>query len=176
MHLSQASSHPDNFHFSSDGCRSARPGYVPSYVPEGTAEEKAIAQGIDNFQTAEHDTAVAQQDVSYGLIKRKHEDNSNGDAAHSVRPPSEAEQLHKDLLDLPPEASLEAYEEMPVESFGEALLRGMGWSEGRAIGRGNKKEEVVAKELVRRPHRLGLGAAPAPVPETNKKYIKPGEK
>jgi G patch domain/KOW motif-containing protein len=63
---------------------------------------------------------------------------------------------------------------MPVESFGEALLRGMGWQEGRAIGRGNKKE-VTAKDLVRRPHRLGLGAAPAPAPETHKKYIKPGE-
>lgn len=48
----------------------------------------------------------------------------------------------------------------------------MGWQEGRAIGRGGKGE-VVAKELVRRPQRLGLGATPAP--ETHqKKYIKPG--
>lgn len=48
----------------------------------------------------------------------------------------------------------------------------MGWQSGRAIGRGGK-EEVVAKELVRRPQRLGLGATPAP--ETHqKKYIKPG--
>ena len=51
--------------------------------------------------------------------------------------------------------------------------RGMGWSEGKAIGRG-AKEEVTAKELVRRPARLGLGAAPAPEAGT-KKYIKPGE-
>lgn len=50
--------------------------------------------------------------------------------------------------------------------------RGMGWTEGRAIGRG-AKAEVVAKELVRRPDRLGLGATPAP--ETHqRKYIKPG--
>lgn len=51
--------------------------------------------------------------------------------------------------------------------------RGMGWQEGRAIGRSGKGE-VIAKELVRRPQRLGLGATPAA--ETNqKKYIKPGE-
>lgn len=68
---------------------------------------------------------------------------------------------------------MEAYEAMPVEAFGEALLRGMGWSEGRAVGR-NVKEEVKAKDLVRRPHRLGLGAAPAPEAPSKKK-IKPGE-
>ena len=86
---------------------------------------------------------------------------------------SDAELLQKELEDLPPEASLEAYEEMPVDAFGEALLRGMGWSEGRAIGRGNKKE-VETKSVVRRPHRLGLGATPAPIPDTKKKLIKPG--
>lgn len=51
--------------------------------------------------------------------------------------------------------------------------RGMGWTEGRSIGR-NAKEEVQAKELVRRPQRLGLGAAPAPPEKKEKKYIKPG--
>lgn len=33
--------------------------------------------------------------------------------------------------------------------------------------------QVVAKELVRRPQRLGLGAAPA-LEKKEKKYIKPG--
>jgi hypothetical protein len=33
---------------------------------------------------------------------------------------------------------MEDYERIPVEEFGAALLRGMGWKEGQAIGR-NKK-------------------------------------
>lgn len=30
--------------------------------------------------------------------------------------------------------SLDAYEAMPVDMFGEAMLRGMGWSDGKGIG------------------------------------------
>jgi len=167
-------SHHDQF------CRSARPGYVPSFVPDAAGTQE-IAQGIEHFQSAAHDAAVAQQVVTYGLTRRnpadimkEKEKTGSSATAKSLPPPSEAEVLKLDLEKLPPEASLEAYGEMPVESFGEALLRGMGWQEGRAIGRGNKKE-VTTKDLIRRPHRLGLGAAPVPAPETHKKYIKPGE-
>jgi G patch domain/KOW motif-containing protein len=148
--------------------RTGRATFVPSFIPDAAADAIDV-QGIDNFQTAEHDTAVAQKDVAYGLIKRE-----RTTAAAPAAAPSEAETLQRDLQDLPPMASLEAYEQMPVESFGEALLRGMGWSEGRAIGRGHKAE-AVATELARRPHRLGLGAAPAPQAESKKKFIKPGE-
>ena len=38
------------------------------------------------------------------------------------------------------EASLDAYEAMPVASFGEAMLRGMGWKEGMSVGRNTPKE------------------------------------
>lgn len=36
-------------------------------------------------------------------------------------------------------AGLDAYEAMPVEAFGEAMLRGMGWQEGKSVGK-NAKE------------------------------------
>ena len=38
------------------------------------------------------------------------------------------------------EADLEAYEAMPIASFGEAMLRGMGWKEGMSVGRNVPKE------------------------------------
>lgn len=47
-------------------------------------------------------------------------------------------------------STLEDYEAMPVEEFGAALLRGMGW-DGKSTG--SKRKEVK-----RRPNRLGLGA------------------
>lgn len=41
----------------------------------------------------------------------------------------ETEAFKKDVEDLPDMSSLEEYAAMPVEAFGEAMLRGMGWSE-----------------------------------------------
>jgi len=151
--------------------------FAPTFMPDSTttAADTIDPKDINKFETAAHDTAVAQHDVSYGLQVRNRPEISNGHPPPPPPPPpqDEAAQLKEDLASLPPEATLEAYEAMPVESFGEALLRGMGWVEGKAIGRMHR-EEVEARELLRRPIRLGLGAAP--VPETNeKKIIKPGE-
>ena len=69
--------------------------------------------------------------------------------------------------DLPEEADLQAYEQTPVEDFGAALLRGMGWN-----GTAEEKED----ESMPRPHRLGLGATPKLVlPESNGKPLRPDQ-
>ncbi|KAH8169741.1 g-patch domain-containing protein [Sarocladium implicatum] len=47
-------------------------------------------------------------------------------------------------------STLADYEAMPVEEFGAALLRGMGWD--------GKERAPARKPVVRRPNRLGLGA------------------
>lgn len=39
----------------------------------------------------------------------------------------DVEAFQKNLDELPDEASLEDYANVPVEEFGAALLRGMGW-------------------------------------------------
>lgn len=71
-------------------------------------------------------------------------------------------------------ASEEAYETMPIEEFGRAMLRGMGWKEGEGY---NGKAAVEPIEYVPRPQLLGLAATPAPeaAPGRERKYIKPGE-
>eukprot|EP00049_Salpingoeca_infusionum_P019611 m.362684 g.362684 ORF g.362684 m.362684 type:complete len:331 (+) comp20750_c0_seq1:133-1125(+) len=55
------------------------------------------------------------------------------------------------------DATDDAYASVPVEAFGAALLRGMGWKTGEAIGLTNKGivEPIIAKA---RPKGLGLGA------------------
>lgn len=68
-------------------------------------------------------------------------------------------------------ASLDAYEAMPVEAFGEAMMRGMGWQEGKGVGR-HPDKVVEAVEFVARPPQLGLGAAPALAPKKEKKIIR----
>ena len=48
------------------------------------------------------------------------------------------------------------YEQIPIEHFGMAMLRGMGWKEGQGIGKNGKLIAPVEAHL--RPKGLGLGA------------------
>lgn len=90
-----------------------------------------------------------------------------------VRRGDEAQQLRDDLEALPDEATVEDYESMPVEEFGKALLRGLGWADGQGVGR--KRQLVEPKQTIRRPDRLGLGANPV-TPPPDKRPRKMGDK
>jgi len=79
---------------------------------------------------------------------------------HSIVLPEE-HKVRTDVAQRPEMASLQAYAAVPIDEFGWAALRGMGWQEGRAIGRrrdsaGNRG--VQHKERQPRPALLGLGA------------------
>lgn len=64
--------------------------------------------------------------------------------------PVDPREIYKRQIAAAPEPStLEDYERIPVEEFGAALLRGMGWDGVKKEGRGDVK---------RRPNLLGLGA------------------
>ena len=69
-----------------------------------------------------------------------------------------------DVESRPGPATLDQYNAIPVEEFGAALLRGMGWKDGQAIGRGNYGSSEAAERAIRprvperRPGFLGIGA------------------
>jgi hypothetical protein len=66
-----------------------------------------------------------------------------------------------DVADRPESATLADYDAVPIEEFGAALLRGMGWKEGDPIGR--RKGAVVKPRVVeKRPALLGIGAKEVP--------------
>lgn len=71
----------------------------------------------------------------------------------------EQEKFRADVSARPNVASLNDYERVPVEKFGEGLLRGMGWVPGAPIG-ANATEVVQVVKFVKRPQGLGLGAQP----------------
>lgn len=54
------------------------------------------------------------------------------------------------------QSTLEDYEKIPVDAFGLAMLRGMGWQPGKGIGKNEKVVSAVVPEL--RPKGMGLGA------------------
>ncbi|KAG5517844.1 hypothetical protein PMAC_000298 [Pneumocystis sp. 'macacae'] len=82
---------------------------------------------------------------------------SNTDWKTNTRRLTEDELYKIDIVSLPDPSTLEEYENVPVEEFGNALLRGMGWKEGEGIGR-NKHLNIKPVKVVRRAQFLGIGA------------------
>jgi G patch domain/KOW motif-containing protein len=72
-------------------------------------------------------------------------------------------------LSVRPETDVSAYERVPIEDFGKAMLLGMGWKPGVNDG-------AKVLELPRRPERLGLGAVPKQPPPDPKKPLTPGQR
>ncbi|KAJ5232347.1 hypothetical protein N7468_005303 [Penicillium chermesinum] len=72
----------------------------------------------------------------------------------------ETSSFRMDFETRPESATLDQYNAIPVEEFGAALLRGMGWKDGQSAGRGNYGSEKGVKKPVvpRRPGFLGIGA------------------
>ncbi len=161
-----------------------------SWRPEKRMKNIVMESDVTKLteETFEMETMAAgpKPDVEYGItvVTRVQEQTATTQgvaaaAAATPRRPSsfqemEEQKLREYLSLLPEESSLERYEELPVEEFGEALLRGMGWEKGKPIGR-NSKTAVEPVEYVRRQGREGLGAPPLPPEENNKKFIKRGE-
>uniref|UniRef100_A0A673J8X9 G-patch domain and KOW motifs-containing protein n=1 Tax=Sinocyclocheilus rhinocerous TaxID=307959 RepID=A0A673J8X9_9TELE len=82
-------------------------------------------------------------------------------------------------VDLRPESSTDAdYDRVPVEAYGLAVLKGMGWKQGEGIGH-TFKQDVKPIEHQLRPKGLGLGADRSAIrdlePGVPKRRPKPGE-
>ena len=118
--------------------------------------------------------------VSYENKKKEQDKNKNEPFIGKSLAEKELEAFKEDVEDLPEQASIEAYESMPIEDFGAAMLRGMGWKEGGGVGRNAKNGRADPVEFVPRMGRLGLGADIMDVPgatlkKHDKKMLKPGE-
>lgn len=74
---------------------------------------------------------------------------------------NEDDAFRSDVASRPDSSSLDDYAAVPVEEFGAALLRGMGWKEGEVVG---KRKDQISKPriLERRPALLGIGAKEVP--------------
>ena len=73
----------------------------------------------------------------------------------------EDDAFKSDVASRPDSASMDDYSAVPIEEFGAALLRGMGWKEGDVVGK--RKGQIVKPRIVeRRPALLGIGAKEVP--------------
>lgn len=65
-------------------------------------------------------------------------DNDKDEGPKKVIHADETLSFKDDYEKRPDETTMEEYEHIPVEEFGAALLRGLGWNEGEGIGRNRK--------------------------------------
>lgn len=84
-------------------------------------------------------------------------------------PRNEIEAFKDDVDSRPDECTLEEYERVPVEQFGAALLRGMGWKDGESIGAKRKSGALKPTMFQPRERLLGLGAKPNPLDKDKKR-------
>lgn len=71
-------------------------------------------------------------------------------------PDKEAEVFKTDMANRPRESGLEDYERVPIEAFGTALLKSMGWKEGQGIGKNGYLYLITLGRLLHSSTLLGL--------------------
>ena len=84
-------------------------------------------------------------------------DSPNGFALSRREEPD----FRTDVASRPESSTVADYEAVPIEEFGAALLRGMGWKEGGGVGRA-RRTAVAPKAAEKRPNLLGVGAKQTP--------------
>ncbi|VVT45252.1 uncharacterized protein SAPINGB_P000688 [Magnusiomyces paraingens] len=134
-------------------------------ISEDELAKRALLQGKSFTGTGSSNLVISQP----GTYTRD-EDESDEEMVERI---TEEEAFVRDVSQRPEAPGLDAYERVPVEEFGAALLRGMGWNgkledeiedqTKKSVGDtksslyGSRDPEVA----LRRPAFLGLGAKPA---------------
>ncbi|KAI9809894.1 MAG: hypothetical protein M1825_000327 [Sarcosagium campestre] len=130
-------------------------------APETTAEEVPVHQKTDDELALEALTGGDSSRKTNLVLAPAHNaaspDEANGWDARAT----EDDSFKADVSSRPDSASLADYAAVPVEEFGAALLRGMGWKEGDVIGK-RKGTDSKPRVVARRPALLGIGAKETP--------------
>lgn len=122
----------------------------PEEIQENGAAESAEPMEVDPQDNLTEAQRLDKQALE-SLLNAKSTDSSR-----IVPAITDEEALQNDLNDAPDEPSLDAYEATPIEGFGLAMLRGMGWKD--SDGESRKNGAKAPKEIKRRPALLGIGA------------------
>lgn len=118
--------------------------------PMQIEEEEQVRGDIIVNSTDEDENARA------ALVSGKNRNDQQHENA-IITPITEEEALLRDMDSRPDAPSLSDYSNMPVDDFGAALLRGMGWREGMGAGK-QRQGPTSAPQVKKRAALLGLGA------------------
>ncbi|KAG1146608.1 hypothetical protein G6F37_004566 [Rhizopus arrhizus] len=126
-----------------------------------TTETVVTEQQIVTNDPQEIQKTLEERAIEAILKESKGELDEEDEGPVKVIPANETIAFRDDVQSRPEEATMEDYENIPVDEFGAALLRGLGWSEGEGIGRNRKSTPAPPPTPVKqREALLGLGAKP----------------
>jgi len=124
------------------------------------AQQAGSISGIEPEQYRDADQealeALTSEDGSKSTLVLQ-APSTNGERGGWTERVNEDNAFRSDVASRPDPASLDEYAAVPVDEFGAALLRGMGWNEGDVVGK-RKNQIVKPRDVARRPALLGLGA------------------
>ncbi|KAH7409004.1 DExH-box splicing factor binding site-domain-containing protein [Cadophora sp. MPI-SDFR-AT-0126] len=113
-----------------------------------TSESLANIRELEAAQTSKPPVSADEEALASLLGTNK---ERKGPELTIPTPLTEQEAYKAAVASAPDPSSLEDYERVPVEEFGAALLRGMGW-------KGEKNVDTKKRDVKRRQNLLGLGA------------------
>ncbi|KAI8086066.1 DExH-box splicing factor binding site-domain-containing protein [Halteromyces radiatus] len=134
------------------------------------SSSQAIETSVTNVDGKDSFKSLEQQAIEAIIKESTEDDNDDQTGPALVIPANETESFRNDVRNRPDETTMEDYENMPVEEFGAALLRGLGWNQGEGIGRNRKNiTPPVMTPIKQRDALLGLGAKPQEVSDDKDK-------
>lgn len=141
---------------------------------EGTNEDEKLTFGLNVVTKSKPaDSASVSKDSKSDHTSPQVDDDDEEDL---IEPISEQEAYNRDVYTRPDAPDLDAYNRMPVEEFGAALLRGMGWKSTVPDNtpKDRADEDDTIEQLFKRPALLGLGAKEVKDSSTDDKPSKGG--
>lgn len=128
--------------------------------PISTEDQKPLTEDQLAMQALlKETTGEVERRTDLVIESSKHDEDEEPFRRHD-----ETSSFRTDVAARPESATLDQYNAIPVEEFGAALLRGMGWKDGQSIGRGDYSSSTAAQKAKnptgpgRRPGFLGIGA------------------
>ncbi|KAH7401850.1 DExH-box splicing factor binding site-domain-containing protein, partial [Phaeosphaeria sp. MPI-PUGE-AT-0046c] len=123
---------------------------TPTDVAEHPAAAAESAEPMEDVKASLTEEQRLEQKAMDALINGKTDDD------RVIPLQSEEEAFLDEVRNAPDAPTLDSYEATPIEGFGAALLRGMGWKDGDAVGKNGPAQKP--KEVKRRAALLGIGA------------------
>ena len=138
---------------------------------EAAEHSSADASTLDPLASTEAPTTTSEeagtdQEALKALLAGEGVGTSNTGEPLIILQESDPEMLQHDIDSRPEAPTLDDYAATPIDQFGMALLRGMGWKEGMGAGKGGKGPQQAA-EPKKRSALLGLGAKERPAGSTS---------
>ncbi|CDK29209.1 unnamed protein product [Kuraishia capsulata CBS 1993] len=140
---------------------------------EVTVSEDTLKYGLNTFEAVSTKSDSKNEDTIPVAFSKSVEEQARESLRNGVKTTSQRvivmdddqHRLDNELKEMPESSSLEDYEKVPVEEFGAALLRGMGWKDNTQ--RPSKSTTTVTK----RPPLLGIGAKALPGMEVSRNEV-----